>query len=173
MPTSFINLVAGFVIRPYLTKLSGSWEGRDFRSFMGVIRQLAAIIAGLTVFAIGCAWFLGIPVLSMLYPKISYALKDCRTALLLIILGGAGNAYVNLFYYSLIIMQKQPFIFIGYAVVGVMAVSISTPFVRAAGILGGAMSYLILMVTLAGCFAVTSAVFYLGEKKKERRGQND
>ena len=140
---------------------------------MGVIRQLAAIIAGLTVFAIGCAWFLGIPVLSMLYPKISYALKDCRTALILIILGGAGNAYVNLFYYSLIIMQKQPFIFIGYAVVGVMAVSISTPFVRAAGILGGAMSYLILMVTLAGCFAVTSAVFYLGEKKKERRGQND
>lgn len=173
MPTSFINLVAGFVIRPYLTKLSGSWEGRDFRSFMGVIRQLAAIIAGLTVFAIGCAWFLGIPVLSMLYPKISYALKDCRTALLLIILGGAGNAYVNLFYYSLIIMQKQPFIFIGYAVVGVMAVSISTPFVRAAGILGGAMSYLILMAALAGCFAVTSAVFYLGEKKKERRSQDD
>ena len=40
MPTSFINLVAGFVIRPYLTKLSGSWEGRDFRSFMGVIRSL-------------------------------------------------------------------------------------------------------------------------------------
>ena len=116
---------------------------------------------------------LGIPVLSMLYPKISYALKDCRTALLLVILGGAGNAYVNLFYYSLIIMQKQPFIFIGYAVVGVMAVSISTPFVRAAGILGGAMSYLILMAALAGCFAVTSAVFYLGEKKKERRSQDD
>ena len=72
--------------------------------------------------------------LSLLYPKLGYALKDCRTALLLIILGGAGNAR-RLFYYSLVIMQKQPFIFIGYTVVGVLAVCLSSPFVRAAGIL--------------------------------------
>lgn len=166
MPTSFINLVAGFVIRPYLTKLSGSWEKREFKGFLVVVKQLAAIIAGLTVFAVGSAWFLGIPVLSLLYPKIGYALADCRWALILIILGGAGNAYVNLFYYSLIIMQKQPFIFIGYSLVGVMAVCLSSPFVRAAGIMGGALSYLILMATLAACFGITAAVFFCGERKK-------
>mgnify|MGYP006910460196 FL=1 len=165
MPTSFINLVAGFVIRPYLTKLSASWEKREFSGYLVVVKQLAAIIAGLTVFAVGSAWFLGIPVLSLLYPKLGYALKDCRTALLLIILGGAGNAYVNLFYYSLVIMQKQPFIFIGYTVVGVLAVCLSSPFVRAAGILGGALSYFILMAALAACFGLTVVFFYRREKK--------
>lgn len=165
MPTSFINLVAGFVIRPYLTKLSVSWEKREFSGYLVVVKQLAAIIAGLTVFAVGAAWFLGIPVLSLLYPKLGYALKDCRTALLLIILGGAGNAYVNLFYYSLVIMQKQPFIFIGYTVVGVLAVCLSSPFVRAAGILGGALSYFILMAALAACFGLTAVFFYRREKK--------
>lgn len=169
MPTSFINLVAGFVIRPYLTKLSGSWEKQEFKSFLGVVRQLAAIIAGLTVFAVGAAWFLGIPVLGILYPKISYALADCRWALIMIILGGAGNAYVNLFYYALVIMQKQPYIFVGYVVAGVLAVCLSSPFVRAAGILGGALSYLLLMIALAVCFGVTAAVFYRGEQK--RRGE--
>ena len=36
-------------------------------------------------------------------------------ALVLIIIGGALNAFMNLFYYSLIIMQKQRFIILGYA----------------------------------------------------------
>lgn len=166
MPTSFINLVAGFVIRPYLTRLSASWEKKELSGYLVVVKQLAAIIAGLTVFAVGAAWFLGIPVLSLLYPKLGYALKDCRTALLLIILGGAGNAYVNLFYYSLVIMQKQPFIFIGYTAVGALAVCLSSPCVRAAGILGGALSYFILMAALAACFGLTAAFFYQREKRE-------
>ena len=57
MPTSFINLVAGFVIRPYLTKLSASWEKREFSGYLVVVKQLAAIIAGLTVFAVGAPGF--------------------------------------------------------------------------------------------------------------------
>ena len=51
------------------------------------------------------------PVLSILYPKIAYMLRECRPALVFIILGGAFNAYVNLFYYALIIMQEQKRIF--------------------------------------------------------------
>ena len=63
-------------------------------------------------------------------------------------------------------MQKQPFIFIGYMVVGVLAVCLSSPFVRAAGILGGALSYFILMAALAACFGLTAAFFYRREKKE-------
>ena len=140
MPTSVINLVAGFVIRPYITKLSLVWENREFANFAKVVGRLAAIIAGLTVLALGGAWFLGIPVLSMLYPKLGYAIADSRLPLLLIILGGAFNAYINLFYYSLIIMQKRRHIFVIYALVAGAAFLISSPFVRWMGILGGALS---------------------------------
>ncbi|MEG1576554.1 MAG: lipopolysaccharide biosynthesis protein [Clostridium sp.] len=107
MPTSVINLVAGFVIRPYITKLSLRWEHHEFADFSAIVKQLALIITGLTVLAMGGALILGIPVLSMLYPRLTEALSTCRLSLLLIILGGAFNAYVNLFYYSLVIMQKQ------------------------------------------------------------------
>lgn len=170
MPTSVINLVAGFVIRPYITKLSLQWENRQFPQFAGVVRRLAAIIAALTVLAVGGAWFIGIPVLSRLYPKIAYILVHCRMPLILIILGGAFNAYVNLFYYSLIIMQRQRLIFIGYVLVAALAFLLSPPFVRAAGIAGGALSYLILMASLTVCFGLMAYWFY---KKGKEGATND
>lgn len=165
MPTSVINLVAGFVIRPYITKLSLRWEHREFKEFAAVVKQLALIITGLTVLAVGGAFFLGIPVLSMLYPRLEDALLLCRPSLILIILGGAFNAFVNLFYYSLVIMQKQRHIFLGYVVAAVLAVSISSPFVRQGGIFGGSLSYMILMAALTLCFGFTSIVLFIKERK--------
>ena len=169
MPTSVINLVAGFVIRPFITKLSLQWENRQLSAFRAVIGRLAAVIAALTVLALGGAWLLGIPVLSLLYPRLSYLLSECRVPLLFIILGGAFNAYINLFYYALIIMQKQKLIFLGYVFISVMAVLISSPCVRAAGIAGGAFSYLILMMVLTVCFGSLAFWFY----HKEKREQDD
>lgn len=168
MPTSVINLVAGFVIRPYITKLSLVWEKREFNGFAKVIGRLTAIIAGLTALALCGAWFLGIPVLSLLYPKIGYALAGSRLPLLLIILGGAFNAYINLFYYSLIIMQKRRHIFVIYALVAALAALISSPFVRWFGMIGGALSYLILMFTLTVCFGLTALWFYKRERGMDK-----
>lgn len=168
MPTSVINLVAGFVIRPYITKLSLVWEKRELETFAGIVKRLALIIAGLTILAAGGAWIIGIPALSILYSKLSADLASCRLSLLLIILGGAFNAYVNLFYYSLVIMQKQRYIFIGYIAVSILAVAISSPFVRRAGILGGSLSYLILMASLTACFSLTAAWFYRKERKASK-----
>ena len=59
MPTSVINLVAGFVIRPYLTKLAVDWETGHLKAFRKIIRNLALIIAALTVLAVGGAWHSG------------------------------------------------------------------------------------------------------------------
>lgn len=89
MPTSVINLVAGFVIRPYLTKLAVDWETGHLKAFRKIIMNLALIIAALTVLAVGGAWLLGIPVISLLYPNLREGLSTCRMALVLIIIGGS------------------------------------------------------------------------------------
>lgn len=149
MPTSVINLVAGFVIRPFLTKLSYYWEVQDRKAFGSVIAKIFMVILGLTVLAVGGAALLGIPVLSLLYSNLREALSECRPALVMIILGGGFNAWMNLFYYTLVIMKRQRHIFGGYVLVCVTAAVISPMAVRASGILGGAASYLVLMVMLA------------------------
>ena len=169
MPTSVINLVAGFVIRPYLTKLAVDWETGHLKAFRKII-NLALIIAALTVLAVGGAWLLGIPVISLLYPNLREGLSTCRMALVLIIIGGALNAFMNLFYYSLIIMQKQRFIILGYAFVSVLAVLSSGWFVRMGGIQGGAFVYMLLMAALMVFFGIFSAGFM---KQKERAQKHD
>lgn len=166
MPTSVINLVAGFVIRPFLTKMSISWELDDRKSFVKSIAVLAGVIGGLTIAALGCAWFLGIPVLSLLYSNLSYALKECRPAFVWIILGGALNAMMSLFYYALVIMKMQKFIFVIYGIVGIMAVLISNPFVRQGGIFGGALAYVILTAALMVLFGVFVLVGIISRKQK-------
>ena len=168
MPTSVINLVAGFVIRPYMTKLAFTWENSRLKQFVKIIGRLSAIIAVLTVIALGGAWFIGIPVLSLLYSNISYALADCRPAFMLIIMGGALNAFMNLFYYAMIIMKMQKYIFGVYGVVAVMAVLISTPFVRSSGIFGGALAYTILtaaLVTFFGMFVLYGVMKKVRDKR--------
>lgn len=167
MPTSVINLVAGFVIRPYMTKLALSWETGKLGRFGKIIGRLAAIIGALTVLALGGAWLVGIPVLSLLYSNIREPLSACRPAFMLIIFGGALNAYMNLFYYALIIMKKQKIIFMVYGIVALMAVMISAPFVRWGGIFGGALAYMLLTAALAAFFGIAVAVGML-QKARER-----
>lgn len=166
MPTSVINLVAGFVIRPFLTKLSLYWEMREYRQFGGVIGRIFLVILGLTVLAVGGAALLGIPVISLLYSNLRNDLAGCRLPLVMIILGGGFNAWMNLFYYTLVIMKRQRQIFAGYVAVCLIAAVISPVFVRRGGILGGAASYLILMVLLAGCFGMMTAFHYRQAKRK-------
>jgi O-antigen/teichoic acid export membrane protein len=163
MPTSVINLVAGFVIRPFLTKLSLYWETRDTKAFSGVIRMIFVVILGLTILAVGGAALLGIPVISLLYPNLREALAKCRLALVMIILGGGFNAWMNLFYYTLVIMKKQRWIFGGYVFVCIVAALISPAAVIRGGLTGGAASYLLLMILLASCFGIMTLI---GMKKR-------
>lgn len=165
MPTSVINLVAGFVIRPFLTTLSFRWERREFSLFWGIVRKVFLVIAGLTVLAVGGAALLGIPVLSLLYANIRDQLAVCRLPLVLIILGGAFNAMMNLFYYTLVIMKRQRVIFGVYLLVCAAAVVLSPLCVKAGGLLGGAVSYLILMAMLAVFFAAAAWLVYRKEKE--------
>lgn len=157
MPTSVINLVAGFVIRPFLTKLSCCWERKNLKEFGGVIARIFVVILGLTVLAVAGAAVLGIPVLGMLYSNLREALGECRPALVMIILGGGFNAWMNLFYYTLVIMKRQRHIFAGYVLVCIVAAVISPFAVVRAGILGGAASYLLLMALLMTCFGLMTA----------------
>ena len=87
---------------------------------------------------------------------------------MLIIVGGALNAFMNLFYYSLIIMKKQRFIFAGYGLTALLALFLSEPFVRAMGIFGGAAAYVVLMAVLAALFGILAMYFI---HRKGRDGQ--
>lgn len=173
MPTSVINLVAGFVIRPFLTSLTDFWNQKNYTGFKKQFDRLFRVIAVLTVLAVGAAVLIGKPVLGLLELILGSAYEGSLTqyheSFAVIVLGGGFYAVLSLMYYSLVIMRKQGSIFAVYSIAAVAAVLCSNGLVSAYGIWGAALAYLGVMMVLAAGFA--GLVIYFFRKEKCRYGK--
>ena len=159
IPTSVINLMANFVIRPVLTGLSEKRERGEKRAFLLTAARIGALIAALTALGMAAAYLIGIPVLSLLVgSEAGAALLPYRGALVTVILGGGFYALLNLLYYILVILEGQRIIFAVYLAVTAAAWLLSNALVRRCGIDGAALSYLVEMVILTVLFAAAAAV---------------
>lgn len=171
MPTSMINLAAGFVIRPVLTHLTDNWNKGEFRQFTHTLGRISAVIGGLSVLAVVLAWGLGRPVLGILEQLLGAAYEGSLTgyhqAFVLIVLGGGFYALLNLYYYVLVIFRRQRVIFGIYLVLTVLAAWMAPKMVRWGGIQGAALAYLILMAVMAVGFAAWAWIGYAQGKKKD------
>ncbi len=172
MPTSVINLAAGFVIRPFLTYLTDCWNEHRFSDFKKKLLTIMAVIGGLTVLAVGGTVVLGRPVLVLLEWLLGKSYSGTLTALwpafIMIVLGGGFYAVLNLYYYALVILRRQKLIFGIYAVLTVLAAILAPRLTVALGIFGAAFAYLILMIVMAAGF-VGGAWFEIQKEIREVR----
>lgn len=152
MPTSVINLAAGFVIRPVLTYLTDAWNERRFGHFSKRLILMTEIIGALSVLALILVTVLGKPVLwileQLLGAEYSGKLTIYHHSFIMIVVGGAFYALLNLYYYVLVIMRKQKTIFGIYGVMAVAALVTAPLMVKRGGIDGAALAYLILMAVM-------------------------
>lgn len=173
MPTSFINLAAGFVIRPFLTYLTVCWNERRYGDFARKMRRLSAVICGLTVLAVGGAAVLGMPVLRILElvfgPDYAGKLTVYHGAFGLIVLGGGFYAILNLHYYALVIMRRQKTIFAIYAMMAAAAMWLAPVLVMRRGIPGAAWAYLLLMGAMTAGFVLMAWLGFARGKETARR----
>ena len=175
MPTSVIYMIANFIIRPFLTKLTAMWDGGELAAFKRELGRLGMLVGGLTVLAAAGAFVLGRFVLSLvemlLGQEYGGSLAGCWMDFGVIVLGGGFYALANLMYYALVIMRRQKAIFSIYAVGALAAWLISPPLVKGFGIHGAAACYLCLMIGLTLGFGLwTVRVCGLEERKKTGYG---
>ncbi len=159
MPTSVIYLVANFIIRPYMTRLSVIYARKNYAEFEAVLKKLLLAVIALSAAAIAGALVLGKPVLKILEYFLgagySGALSSKSLLFVFIIAGGCCYAVSNLYYYILIIMRQQKMIFAIYCGIAVIACVLSNLFVFRFGLSGAAFIYpcymLVATVTFALC----------------------
>lgn len=161
IPTSVINLMANFVIRPVLTILSDDMEHGRRKAFLKTVGRISGLILFLTLLGMGAAALFGIPVLSVLVgPEAGKELLPYRAALITVILGGGFYAVLNLFYYVLVILKAERAIFVIYALTAGLAWQLSGRMVQSAGINGAALSYTAAMLVLSLLFFGTAAYYF-------------
>ena len=174
MPTSVINLAAGFVIRPVLTYLTDDWKEGRYREFANMLKGISLLIGLLSVLAVGLSWVLGGPVLGVMETVLGEAYKGSLTqyqgAFVLVVSGGGFYAILNLYYYVLVILRKQKIIFGIYATLTALAAVLAPALVKRGGIVGAACAYLALMAIMAAGFGAGAWGSYKKGRTK-REGQ--
>lgn len=165
IPTSIINLMAGFIIRPILTKLSLLYKMGNKKNFLSTISKITVFIFVATLFGMLMAYTLGIPVLKFALGDVGNVLEPYKKALVLVILGGGLYAIVNLGYYCLVIFEMTGIIFLIYVVGAIFAYFISDFMVRNFAMNGAALAYMITMLLLTVFFLV-AVIFGLRKVKK-------
>ncbi len=166
LPNMVINLVAGYIIRPFLTGMVVQWERRQRRKFGMGILKIFAIIAVFAVLAQILGYTLGAPVLSL----ISGAdVSPYRGALLLLVAGGSLYAGETLLYYVLVIFRKQKSLFVFYGAVFLTALAATGPLVKAWGITGGAAAYFFMMALLFLLFGGYAAICFAADCRSKKR----
>ncbi|MFC2283248.1 MAG: lipopolysaccharide biosynthesis protein, partial [Lachnoanaerobaculum saburreum] len=165
IPTSIINLMAGFVIRPILTKLSLLFKTGNTKSFVSTISKIAVFIIAATIFGMLAAYIFGIPVLKLVLGDVGSAIEPYKTALVLVILGGGLYAVVNLGYYCLVIFEMTGVIFFIYVIGAVFAYFFSDFMVKIFAMNGAAIAYMITMLLLT-VFFLAAVILGLRKVKK-------
>ena len=168
MPTSVIYLVANFVIRPFLTRMTMCWNQGDMKGLKKIVAKISGIILGLTVLALGGCLCLGGFVLRIMERLLGSgyegALSVYQPAFTVIVMGGGFYALANLMYYCLVVMRRQRLIFLVYLVTGAGAAILAPRLVSQFGIPGAAFSYCLFMVMLLAGFGL----MVLGKLAKTR-----
>ena len=143
MPATVISLCGQYIMNPMMTDLIDSFNASKISEFK---RKIHLIIKLLFAFWCLCellAYFLGIPVLNILY---AIDISKYRASLLLIILGAVFYAVSIVFQNSLIIMHKNKLQIVIYSISSIFTLIISSFLIEKYGIQGASISYTVTMM---------------------------
>lgn len=165
LPATIIPLLALFVIRPFVTQLAYFWGQKQYQRFLKMVAVIAFVLATLSVGVLLGGYFLGIPVLNIIYGR---DFTPYLWPFMIIILGGAFNAMNYLFNQILVVFRKQSRLVLIYGIGSLAALVITKPMILAYGMIGGAWSYCILMILQMLLFAgITCSQYVTLKKRKE------
>lgn len=150
MPVFVIGLLNSFIFNPILFQMSCLWNERKVKKFLKRTVIQLVIVVGITIICIIGAYFLGTPVLSILY---NTNLVPYKKELLILLVGGGFLGLSGLLSTVIIIIRFQKGIAWIYAGVAILAYVLSNPVVSKYGIMGAVVLYVMLMVILCLCFA--------------------
>lgn len=164
MPAFVINLLAGFLLKPILNSLAVRYHTGDKKGFLDALRRQAACIGAITALCICGAYVLGIPVLSFLY---GLDLKEYRTSLCILLLGGGFSALYQMFQNAIVIMRHQYACLAGCMVTAAAAMALIPRLVRVQGLAGACTGYLFLMILLSGIYMAMTVVYYRKNNRED------
>jgi O-antigen/teichoic acid export membrane protein len=154
LPSSFVSLVSLYIVQPFLNNISELLKNKMVKELNKLLRKLTAIVTIIGLLIIIVAYFIGIPILNILY---SVDLDSQRLNLIIILLGSVFYSIYSVYSQVLIAMRKNLYQVICLLVLFVGTILLCNQFVYLWGINGASNAYAITM-------GVELLLIYLGYK---------
>lgn len=147
MPAFFMSLCI-LIIRPYITKLAIFWEKKNFDNFDRLCKLiiLTILIGGISISVL--AYLIGTPILSIVF---SVSLTKFQLELFILVLAGVFYSLALVIENLITIFRLHKFLVFVYIFIFLISKIITRPFVLNMGILGAAISFLLLMLVYVLC----------------------
>ena len=168
MPVNIVSVLSTFIYQPLLTKLAINWDKGDYKSFMRLFFRQIFVILLLVICVLLGGYFLGIPLLGILY---NTDLTAYLNALMILLLGSGCLALLSYFGVVLTIMRKQKWLLVGYILIAVSAFLTAGILTRSYGVIGASIQYLISVCVCMLIFGGLFIVFYIKEKSKNGKSK--
>lgn len=156
MPAAFVNLLGSFIFRPVLTTLSALWDKRAYKEMRYMCVRRILLLMLITVFAVIIGYFIGTPILSVIY---GLDVRKYRLELAIILLGGGFAGISALLYFMATVIRRQYSMLICFFSAFCVSAAAAYPLVRAYGLLGAACCYL--LTNLIVNITITFLIFRL------------
>lgn len=144
MPATIIILFCQFIIQPFTMKIKEAFSNGKLE-FNSLIKKLILGVIVIGVIALIFGYFIGIPVLELLY---NINLSKYKLSLLVIIVGATIYGITVIYSTALVTMRKTFCQFIMFIIAGVFAMVVSSLLTKNFGIYGACQSYAITMLFL-------------------------
>ena len=165
MPATFIYLLAGFILSPFMVEISKEIEKKEYdKSKKRVIKIISIILLLGIISLIGC-YYCGIPILNIIY---GIDLTAYKFGFLIIILGSIMYSISVAISTILIAYRELKIQTVISLVLSILSYLICNILVKKLSITGGCYAYLI-VVSLR---ALIYIILFLNVIKKRKRGNN-
>ncbi|GCF93918.1 hypothetical protein NRIC_18090 [Enterococcus florum] len=165
MPSAIITLFTSFVLVPMYTTISKAWSINDRKGYFSIVKKVTFTVLGLTILVVFGGYFIGIPVLSLVY---SIDLFPYKNEFILLLVAGGLNSFANVLVYLLIVAGKQKYLLYVYGIAAILATIISTILVSKFGIFGAASLYCIsISFVVISLLVILFSLLYKQKKFRE------
>lgn len=143
MPATFLSLAVQYIIQPVLNNLASFFADNQIQKFRKTVQKVVFMIGCIGLPILVVAFFLGIPVLNILY---NIDISNYRNELMFILLGAIFYSISTLLSAALTTVRHTFVQFVVFLVSSVFGFVISILLIHSFGITGASIAYLLIMV---------------------------
>lgn len=161
MPVFFMSLFI-LILRPLTTQLAIFWKDKEYKRFDGIIVKLLVIILGLGFVLTLVAYFIGTPILSVVF---GLDLNRYKETLAILVFSGILYSIGIVFGDVMTVLRRQSYLLPVYILMFVASKLTNLQFVQRSGLFGASLSFLLVMVV----YFIGSIVSYWIARRLERK----